>query len=42
MIWNNHGVLHRVVPYAEDSGRNMHHTSIQGDQRLGRPLADMA
>lgn len=24
--------MHRVVPYAEDSGRNMHRTSIQGDQ----------
>lgn len=42
VIWNNHGVMHRVVPYAEDSGRNMHRTSIQGDLRLGRPLAEMA
>jgi alpha-ketoglutarate-dependent taurine dioxygenase len=38
VIWNNHGVMHRVVPYAEDSGRNMHRTSITGDQKLGRPL----
>ena len=42
VIWNNCGVMHRVVPYAEDSGRNMHRTSIMGDQRLGRPLAEMA
>lgn len=38
VIWNNLGVMHRVVPYAEDSGRNMHRTSIMGDQKLGRPL----
>jgi hypothetical protein len=30
----------RVAPYAEDSGRTMHRT-IMGDQRLGRPLAEM-
>lgn len=41
VIWNNHGVMHRVVPYPEDSGRNMHRTSIMGDQRLGRPLTEM-
>ena len=38
VIWNNCGVMHRVVPYGEDSGREMHRTSIMGDQRLGRPL----
>lgn len=41
VIWNNHGVMHRVVPYDADSDRNMHRTSIQGDLRLGRPLADL-
>jgi alpha-ketoglutarate-dependent taurine dioxygenase len=41
VIWNNHGVLHRVVPYAEDSGRNLHRTSIMGDQKLGRPLEEV-
>ncbi|MBV1688629.1 TauD/TfdA family dioxygenase [Novosphingobium sp. G106] len=41
VIWNNHGVMHRVVPYDADSDRNMHRTSIQGDQRLGRPLAEL-
>jgi alpha-ketoglutarate-dependent taurine dioxygenase len=41
VIWNNHGVMHRVVPYDEDSGRDMHRTSIMGDQKLGRPLAEV-
>lgn len=41
VIWNNHGVMHRVVPYDADSDRNMHRTSITGDQRLGRPLAEL-
>lgn len=41
VIWNNHGVMHRVVPYDDDSGRDMHRTSIMGDQRLGRPLAQV-
>lgn len=41
VIWNNHGVMHRVVPYDEDSGRSMHRTTIMGDQRLGRPLAEV-
>lgn len=38
VIWNNHGVMHRVVPYAADSGRSMHRSSITGDLKLGRPL----
>jgi alpha-ketoglutarate-dependent taurine dioxygenase len=41
VIWNNCGVMHRVVPYDEDSGRAMHRTTIMGDQRLGRPLAEV-
>lgn len=41
VIWNNCGVMHRVVPYDQDSGRTMHRTSIMGDQRIGRPLADI-
>lgn len=28
VIWSNTGALHRVVPYARDSGRMMHRTSI--------------
>jgi alpha-ketoglutarate-dependent taurine dioxygenase len=30
VIWSNTGALHRVVPYARDSGRMMHRTSISG------------
>jgi alpha-ketoglutarate-dependent taurine dioxygenase len=41
VIWNNCGVMHRVVPYDEDSGRSMHRTTIMGEARLGRPLADV-
>lgn len=40
VVWNNCGVMHRVVPYDADSGRAMHRTTIMGDQRIGRPLAD--
>ena len=41
VIWNNHGVMHRVVPYDADSGRSMHRTTITGSQRLGRPLREL-
>ncbi|MDE2403747.1 MAG: TauD/TfdA family dioxygenase [Sphingomonadales bacterium] len=27
-MWDNTGMLHRAVPYAEDSGRRMHRTSV--------------
>jgi alpha-ketoglutarate-dependent taurine dioxygenase len=30
VIWDNTGAMHRVVPYAADSGRTMHRTSIEG------------
>ena len=30
VIWDNTGALHRVVPYAADSGRRMHRTSVAG------------
>lgn len=30
VIWDNTGALHRVVPYAVDSGRRMHRTSVAG------------
>ena len=29
-MWNNRGVLHRALPYAVDSGRKMHRTSVSG------------
>jgi len=34
VIWDNCGTLHRVIPYAEDSGRLMHRTSIEGVEPL--------
>ena len=30
VVWDNCGALHRVVPYAADSGRLMHRTSVAG------------
>jgi alpha-ketoglutarate-dependent taurine dioxygenase len=30
VVWDNCGVLHRVVPYAQASGRVMHRTSVAG------------
>lgn len=30
VIWDNTSALHRVVPYAQDSGRMMHRTTIAG------------
>lgn len=30
VIWDNTGALHRVVPYAADSGRMMHRTTVAG------------
>ena len=38
VIWNNCGVMHRVVPYDGASGRMMHRTTIMGAERLGHPL----
>jgi alpha-ketoglutarate-dependent taurine dioxygenase len=34
VIWDNCGVMHRVVPYDEDSGRMMHRTTIMGEERV--------
>jgi alpha-ketoglutarate-dependent taurine dioxygenase len=41
VIWNNCGVMHRVVPYDADCGRMMHRTTIMGDERLGHPLKEL-
>lgn len=30
VVWDNTGALHRVIPYAQDSGRTMHRTSVAG------------
>lgn len=34
VIWDNWGVMHRVVPYDENSGRKMHRTTIMGEERV--------
>jgi len=34
VIWNNSGVLHRVIPYGRDSGRMMHRTSLAGVEAI--------
>ncbi|WP_159982970.1 MULTISPECIES: TauD/TfdA family dioxygenase [unclassified Novosphingobium] len=36
VIWNNHGLMHRVVPYT-DEGRVMHRTTIAGKEKPGIP-----
>lgn len=38
VIWDNEGLMHRVVPYT-DEGRVMHRTSIAGRQRPGHVAA---
>ncbi len=34
VIWDNCGVMHRVVPYDADTGRSMHRTTIGGGERI--------
>jgi alpha-ketoglutarate-dependent taurine dioxygenase len=34
VIWDNCGVMHRVVPYDEHSGRRMKRTTIMGEERV--------
>ncbi len=34
VIWDNRGVLHRALPYDEDSGREMHRVTIVGDEPI--------
>lgn len=34
LIWDNTGCMHRVVPYAADSGRMMHRTTLVGEESL--------
>jgi len=34
VIWDNRGVIHRVQPYDASSGREMHRTTIQGDEPI--------
>jgi alpha-ketoglutarate-dependent taurine dioxygenase len=39
VIWNNEGLMHRVVPYT-DQGRAMHRTSIAGREKPGHVAAE--
>jgi len=39
VIWNNQGVMHRVVPYT-DEGRVMHRTTIAGTEKPGIPASE--
>ena len=41
VFWNNHGMLHRVIPYDEDSGWTMYRTTITSDARPGKPLCEL-
>jgi alpha-ketoglutarate-dependent taurine dioxygenase len=34
LIWDNTGTMHRVLPYATDSGRMMHRTTLVGEEEL--------
>jgi alpha-ketoglutarate-dependent taurine dioxygenase len=34
VIWDNTGTMHRVVPYAADSGRMMHRTTLVGEEAV--------
>lgn len=34
LIWDNTGVMHRVLPYAFDSGRMLHRTTLVGEEAL--------
>lgn len=34
VIWDNYGLMHRVVPYDVDSGRMMHRTTLKGEERV--------
>jgi alpha-ketoglutarate-dependent taurine dioxygenase len=36
VIWNNQGLMHRVVPYT-DRGRVMHRTTLAGREKPGKP-----
>jgi len=33
-MWDNTGALHRALPYAEDSGREMHRTTVAGYEEV--------
>ena len=35
VIWDNRGVLHRALPYDPTSARDMHRTTLSGDEAIG-------
>jgi alpha-ketoglutarate-dependent taurine dioxygenase len=34
LMWDNCGVMHRVIPYDADSGRMMHRTTLYGIEKI--------
>ena len=34
VIWDNRGVLHRALPYDPTSARDMHRTTLTGDEEI--------
>lgn len=34
LMWDNCGVMHRVIPYPADSGRLMHRTTLYGNEKI--------
>jgi alpha-ketoglutarate-dependent taurine dioxygenase len=34
VIWDNTGVMHRALPYAATSAREMHRTTMSGDEPI--------
>ena len=34
VIWDNTGVMHRVQPYEASSAREMHRTTMSGDEPI--------
>ena len=34
VIWDNTGVMHRVLPYDPASSREMHRTTMSGDEPI--------
>jgi alpha-ketoglutarate-dependent taurine dioxygenase len=34
VIWDNTGVMHRVCPYDPDSARELHRTTMSGDEPI--------
>jgi alpha-ketoglutarate-dependent taurine dioxygenase len=35
VIWDNRGVMHRACPYDASSPRDMHRTTLSGDEEIG-------